>query len=243
MAGRLELAQPAPQVDAPSGAGETRARPFAASRKEPVVRRSLAVKLAVCALLCAAASLPANAGATAPRCEAKEGDTLTRSTTTRVFQRVRGTVDNGQTVSIYSCRIGTRGVVRVERFRNTLDGSQRVDEAVLGSSRWVVLVLDEETGTSDAMDLFEYDLSMSDRRVFTFSRDGTREGAQVVVTRSGGIGLLDDGAVRVFDAAGARVAAPSGASDLGRGLGGNTVYWTAAGTPQSTLLTGHPSGD
>src|ERR671920_13366 len=132
-----------------------------------------AVFLAALAL----AAVPASAQAASPRCEAKEGDTIARNTTTRVFQRVSGTVDDGQDVRIYSCRLGTR------------------------------------------------------------------EGLQVVVTRNGGVGILDAGVVTVHDDLGARTVAPSGASDLGRGLGGNVVFWKVAATPFSTTLSGHPSDD
>jgi hypothetical protein len=65
----------------------------------------------------------------------------------------------------------------------------------------------------------------------------------VVVTRNGGVGILDAGVVTVHDGTGARTVAASGASDLGRGLGGNVVYWTAGGVAASTVLNGHPSDD
>ena len=68
-----------------------------------------------------------------------------------------------------------------------LDGELRLDEAILGSSKYLVLVFSELTGTSDSTDVFEYDLSVPDRRFFTFNRDGSREGMQVVVTRHSGV--------------------------------------------------------
>jgi hypothetical protein len=188
----------------------------------------------------AVAAVPISASAAAPRCEAKLGNTIARNTTTRVFQRVTGTVDDGQDVRIYSCRLGTRTAVLTTRFRNTLDGELRLEEAVLGSSKYLAIVFEELTGTSASIDVFEYDLSIPDRRFFTFNRDGSREGMQVVVTRNGGVAVLDEGVVTVHDAAGTRVVAASGAGDLGRGLGGNVVYWTVGGTAASTVLTGHP---
>jgi hypothetical protein len=191
----------------------------------------------------AVAVAPSAAHAASPRCEAKEGDTIARNTTTRVFQRVTGTVDDGQDVRIYSCRLGTRTAVLTTRFRNDLDGELRLDEAILGSSKYLAIVYAELTGTSDSTDVFLYDLSAPDRRIFTFNRDGSREGMQVVVTRHGGVAVLDAGAVTVHDAAGTRVAAPTGASELGRGVGDDIVYWTAGGTAASTVLSGHPSGD
>ena len=139
----------------------------------------------------AIALAPAAAQAASPRCEAKEGDTIARNATTRVFQRVTGTVDNGQDVRIYSCRLRTRAAVLTTRFRNDLDGELRVQEAILGSSKYLGIVYEELTGTSDSTDVFLYDLSVPDRRYFTFNRDGTREGLQAVVTRNGGLAVLD----------------------------------------------------
>ncbi len=184
---------------------------------------------------------PAAAQAASPRCEAKEGDTIARNATTRVFQRVTGTVDNGQDVRIYSCRLRTRAAVLTTRFRNDLDGELRVQEAILGSSKYLGIVYEELTGTSDSTDVFLYDLSVPDRRYFTFNRDGTREGLQAVVTRNGGLAVLDAGVVTVFDSVSTRVVAPAGASALGWGTGTNTVYWTAGPTPFSTALNGRPS--
>jgi len=196
-----------------------------------------AVFLAALAL----AAVPTSAQAASPRCEAKEGDTIARNTTTRVFQRVSGTVDDGQDVRIYSCRLGTRTAILTTRFRNTLDGELRLQEAILGSSKYLGIVFEELTGTSDSTDVFLYDLSVPDRRYFTFNRDGSLEGLQAVVTRNGGLAVLDAGVVTVFDSAGTRIAGPSGASALGWGIGTNTVYWTAGPTPFSTTLNGRPS--
>ena len=167
--------------------------------------RSTSTKLALTGLIAAAAValLPSAALAASPRCEAKEGDTVARNTTTRVFMRTTGTVDDGQDVRIYSCRLGTRTAVLTTRFRNDLDGELRLQEAILGSSKYL--------------------------------------GLQAVVTRNGGLAVLDAGVVTVFDAAGTRIVGPSGASALGWGIGTNTVYWTAGPTPFSTTLNGRPS--
>jgi hypothetical protein len=212
---------------------------------EPPVPRRTSSKAAVIGVLAAlaAAAAPSAAGAASPRCEAKAGDTIARNTTTRVFQRVSGTVENGQDVRIYSCRLGTRSAVLTTRLHNDLDGELRLDEAILGSSRYLVIVFAELTGTSDSTDVFLYDLSAPDRRIFTLNRDGSRQGMQVVVTRHGGVAVLDAGAVTVHDNTGGRVAATSGASELGRGVGDDTVYWTAGGAAASTVLSGHPSDD
>jgi hypothetical protein len=156
---------------------------------------------------------------------------------------VSGTVDDGQDVRIYSCRLGTRTAILTTRFRNDLDGELRLQEAILGSSKYLGIVFEELTGTSDSTDVFLYDLSVPDRRIWTSSRDGSREGMQVVVTRNGGVAILDAGVVTVHDNLGAKVVAPTGASDLGRGLGGNVVYWTVGGAAGSATLTGHPSDD
>ena len=205
--------------------------------------RPTSIRLALTGLIAAAAVAvaPAAAQAASPRCEAKEGDTLARNTTTRVFQRVTGNVDDGQDVRIYSCRLGTRTAVLTTRFRNDLDGELRVQEAILGSSKYLGIVYEELTGTSDSTDVFLYDLSVPDRRYFTFNRDGTREGLQAVVTRNGGLAVLDAGVVTVFDSVSTRIVAPSGASALGWGAGTNTVYWTAGTAPFSTALNGRPS--
>jgi hypothetical protein len=207
------------------------------------VLRPTSTKLALTGLIAAAAVAlaPAVARAASPRCEAKEGDTVARNTTTRVFMRTTGTVDDGQDVRIYSCRLGTRTAVLTTRFRNDLDGELRLQEAILGSSKYLGIVFEELTGTSDSTDVFLYDLSVPDRRYFTFNRDGSREGLQAVVTRNGGLAVLDAGVVTVFDSAGTRIAGPSGASALGWGIGTNTVYWTAGPTPFSTTLNGRPS--
>ena len=204
---------------------------------------STSTKLALTGLIAAAAValVPSAALAASPRCEAKEGETVARNTTTRVFMRTTGTVDDGQDVRIYSCRLGTRTAVLTTRFRNDLDGELRLQEAILGSSKYLGIVFEELTGTSDSTDVFLYDLSVPDRRYFTFNRDGSREGLQAVVTRNGGLAVLDAGVVTVFDAAGTRIAGPSGASALGWGIGTNTVYWTAGPTPFSTTLTGRPA--
>jgi hypothetical protein len=203
--------------------------------------RKLASIAAIAAV--ALACIPAAADAAAPRCEAKVGDTIARNATNRVFQRVTGTVNDGQSVRIYSCRLGTRTAVLTTSFRNDLDGELRLQEAILGSSKYLAIVFEELTGTSDSTDVFLYDLSTPDRRIWTFNRDGSREGMQVVVTRNGGVAILDAGVVTVHDNLGAKVVAPAGASDLGRGLGGNVVYWTAGGAAASATLTGHPSDD
>jgi hypothetical protein len=207
------------------------------------VLRPTSTRLALTGLIAAAAVAlaPAAAQAASPRCEAKQGDTLARNTTTRVFQRVTGNVDDGQDVRIYSCRLGTRTAVLTTRFRNDLDGELRVQEAILGSSKYLGIVYEELTGTSDSTDVFLYDLSVPDRRYFTFNRDGTREGLQAVVTRNGGLAVLDAGVVTVFDSVSTRIVAPSGASALGWGAGTNTVYWTAGAAPFSTALNGRPS--
>jgi hypothetical protein len=201
--------------------------------RPPSIRPALIGALAAIAV----AAVPATAHAASPRCEAKEGDTIARNATTRVFQRVTGTVDDGQDVRIYSCRLGTRTAILTTRFRNDLDGELRLQEAILGSSRYLVIVFAELTGTSDSTDVFAYDLSVPDRRYFTYNRDGSRMGMQVVATRNGGVGVLDEGVVTVWDSAGRRTAAASGASELGRGAT-NTVYWTAGGTAASTVLDG-----
>jgi hypothetical protein len=207
------------------------------------VLRSTSTNLALTGLIAAAAValLPSAALAASPRCEAKAGDTVARNTTTRVFMRTTGTVDDGQDVRIYSCRLGTRTAVLTTRFRNDLDGELRLQEAILPSSKYLGIVFEELTGTSDSTDVFLYDLSVPDRRYFTFNRDGTREGLQAVVTRNGGLAVLDAGVVTVFDAAGTRIVGPSGASALGWGIGTNTVYWTAGPTPFSTVLSGRPT--
>src|SRR5437762_1890473 len=82
------------------------------------------------------------------------------------------------------CRLGTHTAVLTTRFRNDLDGELRLQEAILGSSKYLGIVFEELTGTSDSTDVFLYDLSVPDRRYFTFNRDGTREGLQAVVTRN-----------------------------------------------------------
>jgi hypothetical protein len=189
------------------------------------------------------AGTPAAASAASPRCEDKAGDTIARSPTVRVFQRVRGTVDDGQSVTWFSCRIRSRTAIHLESLHNTLDGEIQIREALLPSTGYLVLMVESLTGTNDTIELWEYSLTTPDTRLFTFARDGGRENAQVVATRHGGIAFLDGGVVTGFDASGTRVLAPSGASDLGWGVGGDRVYWTAGGLPVSFVLTGHPSSD
>ena len=63
------------------------------------------------------------------------------------------------------------------------------------------------------------------------------------VAPRGAIARVDAGVVTVRDNTGARVVAASGASDLGRGLRGNVVYWTLGGVAGPTVLAGHPSDD
>lgn len=202
--------------------------------------RSTPWLLAIAAVLAAlaVAAAPTAAQAASPRCEAKQGDTIARNTTTRVFMRTTGTVEDGQDVRVYSCRLGTRTAILTTRFRNDLDGELRLDEAILGSSKYLGIVWEELTGTSDSTDVFLYDLSTPDGRFFTFNRDGTREGLQAVVTRNGALAVQDAGVVTVFDGAGKRVLAPTGASALGWGAGTNTVYWTVGPTPFATVLAG-----
>ena len=55
------------------------------------------------------------------------------------------------------------------------------------------------------------------------------------------LGMDDLGAhVLAFDAGGQHTLAAGGASDPAGG--GDHVYWTEAGTPHATTLTGHPTG-
>jgi hypothetical protein len=207
------------------------------------VRRPRLARFAVPVVLAAAvaAALPAAASAAgAPRCQDKAGDTIARSANIRVFQRVRGTVEDGQSVTWFSCRIGSRAAVHLESLRNTLDGEIQIREAALSSSSYLVLMVESLTGTDDTIELWEYSLTMPNTRLFTFARDGGRENAQIVATRHGGIAFLDGGVVTGFDGAGTRVLAPSGASDLGWGIGGDRVYWTSGAAASSTLLSGHP---
>jgi hypothetical protein len=203
-------------------------------------------KLALAAALVALgiASAPAAAQAASPRCEAKEGDTIARNATTRVFTRATGDPNgDGQDLRIFSCRLGTRSAVLVERIRNTLDGTLRIQEAKLGSTKYFAVLYDETTGTSDATDVYLYDVTRPGNRIFAFSRDGLREGLQFEVTRNGGLAVLDGGVVTLADGAGRRVAQPSGASELAWAPGGNRVYWYAGGIPLTTTLSGHPEGD
>lgn len=200
--------------------------------------KSVAGVLIASALLASAAvaGAPAVAGAAAPRCERKAGDTLERTTRVRVFQRVRGTVEDGQTVWLYSCRPGTRAVTRVDRWRNNLDLDRRIRGVALGGTRRLVLGLNVATGTSDSFTLLAYDL-VTARRTFEFGVDGAST-LPFVVTTSGAIGLLEaNGLVRAFDAAGNRVFEPSGATDLA--AAGARLYWTLGGLPRSTVLSGH----
>lgn len=204
------------------------------------MRRARLHRLVLPALVGFVALAPASAAAAPPRCEDKVGDTLARTASVRVFQRVEGTDDERQTLRLYACRIRSRAFVPVDRFRNSLDGRVVIQEALVGGSRWLALTFAAETGTSESFGVFGYDLTTG-RRTFTFSREGAREGAQVALTRSGGIGLLDGGAVRAFDAAGPRVLAPSGASALAAGE--DTLYWTAEASPKSARLTGNARAD
>lgn len=206
--------------------------------------RSRSPRRAAAALALAAAAavaMPASALAVAPRCEAKLGDTLVRTTKVRVFQRVSGTIDDGQRVIFYSCRPGSRAYRRVTDWRNSLDGELRIRSVALGGSRYLVMDLDEVTGVTDSWDVFIYDLETS-RRTFAFSRDGTpQSGDAVVATRSGAIALIDEeaGSVRGYDAAGGRLLEASGASNLA--AAGNAVYWTAGGAPRSATLGASPT--
>ncbi len=201
------------------------------------MRHRLTIALVAAALL--AVAIPSAANAAAPRCEAKDGDTIARTNKVRVFQRIRGTIDDGQTVWVYTCKIGSRSVKRLDRFNNSLDGFLRYRSSYLNSNRWFVLGLDEQTGTSDAFDLFAYDLDTGER-TFRFSRDGA-DVPQVAVTRHGGIAVLAEGIVRAFDASGPRTLEASGASELSASE--NLAYWTVAGTPRSAVLNGHPTSD
>ena len=60
------------------------------------MRLHLPAALVAAALV--AAAIPSAASAAAPRCEAKDGDTIARTSKVRVFQRVQGTIDDGQTL-------------------------------------------------------------------------------------------------------------------------------------------------
>ena len=193
--------------------------------------RSTSTKLALTGLIAAAAVAlaPSAALAASPRCEAKEGDTVARNTTTRVFMRTTGTVDDGQDVRIYSCRLGTRTAVLTTRFRNDLDGELRLQEAILGSSKYLGIVFEELTGTSDSTDVFLYDLSVPDRRYFTFNRDGTREGLQAVVTRNGGL-----------CASSTRASSPS-STPPARGSSGRRARARSGGASARTPSTGPPA--
>jgi len=194
------------------------------------VLRSTYTKIALTGRIAAAAValLPSGALAASPRCEAKEGDTVARNTTTRVFMRTTGTVDDGQDVRIYSCRLGTRTAVLTTRFRNDLDGELRLQEAILGSSKYLGIVFEELTGTSDSTDVFLYDLSVPDRRYFTFNRDGSREGLQAVVTRNGGLAVPT------------RASSPC-STPPGRGSSGPRARARSAGASARTPCTGPPA--
>jgi hypothetical protein len=176
------------------------------------------------------------------RCDAKPGVTVLRTGSLRVFQRVHGTVDDGQTVRVFVCRRTSRAVRQIDSWNNDLDGILSIAAARVGGGRWPVLSLDELGGISSSWDVFAYDLHTS-KRTFTFAQEygGPKFRGQMVVTHDGGVAMLFGTLVRAYDARGGRVLEPSGATELE--AHGNVVSWSVAATRRSAALVGHPESD
>ena len=186
--------------------------------------------LAIVATMCAAA--PASAAKIT--CTKRAGDTVFRDRTLRVIQTVKRSKSDpdASTATLRVCKPGSRTAPKLlDRFVNTLDGSLTL-QAVVRSGNHLALELDEQTGATDATDLFVYRLSARER---TFSY-ASEAGFEYVVASGGGVALLEAGKVTGYDAAGERTLAATGASALaGRG---DLVYWTAGGAAASATLTG-----
>lgn len=209
--------------------------------------RSALAALAVTVLVPAALAAPAGARSR-PRCNNARGDTILQSGNLRVFSTSTPsrTDPDAATLRVFACAPRSRRIRRLETFKNNLDGSLTPAGAVRGGSRWLVLDLREETGTSDGRDLFEYDLKTS-KRVARAATDDFQS-TPLVATSGGGFALLSPpllggggGKLTAFDSGGGRVLQAAGASALA--AAGNTVYWTAGGVVGSATLTGRPNGD
>jgi hypothetical protein len=188
------------------------------------------------AAVAVAGAVPAVAPAAKKKvqCVKRSGDTVYRDSTLRVIQtvkRAKGDPD-ASTVSISFCRPGTtRAPVTLTAFDNTLDGSFTLRRVTRGGSGHVALELDEQTGTTDATNLFVYDLA-SRTRTFAYASE---VGFEHHVTGDGGVALLEAGSLTGFDASGQKALGTAAAALAGSG---NVVYWSSNGTAHAATLGG-----
>lgn len=197
-------------------------------------RASHILTLAAAAVAFATVTAPAPAASKKVTCTKVRGDTMYRDRTLRVIQKVtRAKADpDASTVTLRFCKPGSTAAPKLlARFSNTLDGSLTVEAVVRGGPRYLALELAAQTGTTDATELFVYNLSTR-QRTFAF---GSEDGFDYVVTTDGGVALLQAGTVVGYDSTGERPLA-SGASALA-GVE-NTVYWKIGDAAATATLIG-----
>ena len=188
------------------------------------------------AVVAVAGAMPAAAPAAKKKvqCVKRSGDTVYRDSSLRVFQtvkKVKGDPD-ASFVRISFCTPGTTKKPKVlEAFSNNLDESFTLRGVTRGGANHLALELDEQTGTSDATDVFVYDLA-TQMRTFAYASENPYTH---VVTADGGVAILEGGTLTGFDASGQKALATN-ASALA--ASGNVVYWTASGAAQSATLAG-----
>jgi hypothetical protein len=167
-------------------------------------------------------------------CTEVGGDTIYRDRTLRLIQKVKHSKSDSDasTVTLKFCKPGSKDAPKtLATFKNDLDGSLTVDAVVRGGTKYLALELAEQTGTTDATDLFVYNLSTR-KRTFAYGSEG---GFDYVIASGGGVALLEAGKVTGYDGAGEH-ALGSAASLLAGSE--NAVYWTSAGTALTATLNG-----
>lgn len=186
----------------------------------------------------AAAMTAAAPAAKRTTCAKASGETLFQDRAVRVLQRitpVKGDSD-AFTVRLYACRVGRRALRHLETFRNTLDGTVRVQSARVAGDRWILLSGSAETGVSDSDALYLYDLRDGKRRFMHFEDGSDAIGAAFATGTGAVVFTTGDGVLWGADQAGVRKLTGDLVSNVAGS--GKRIYWTAADVVGSATLEG-----
>jgi hypothetical protein len=185
--------------------------------------------------------LPAGASAAQPRCDQRAGTTLVADGHWRVYVRVKPDASDpdANVTRIFACRSGSRKTRRLERYVNTLDGTLTPVSGRL-AGKWLLMEIDEETGTNSGHGLRLFNLRTHKQRASTYL-DGssdliyalTDRGAFAVIEEIAGLVAFDDKGENVLAKPGAP--ASLGASD-------ERIYWMEDGAAKFAVLGAAPTG-